>query len=131
MQVFRCTCFLFSIFFRGSLKVDTGGSEDVYFVAPDKYLGDQRFAYSFSLSFHLQQDNASSPAASSKGDVILEGKWFDQPLVTSLANPPPGGKNFEKYEVRITRSNSKVIKFRAVIKGAVSRAFCCFRSILY
>ena len=98
------------------MEVNTAGSEDVYFVAPDKYLGDQRFAYSFALSFHLQQDNASSPAASSKGDVILQGKWFDQPLVTSLANPPPGGNTFEKYEVRITRTNSKVIKFRAVIK---------------
>lgn len=88
------------------MKVDTGSSEDVYFVAPDKYLGDQRFAYSFTLSFHLQQDDASSPASSSKGDVILEGKWFDEPLVTSLANPPPGGDNFNKYEVRI-RLNSK------------------------
>lgn len=94
--------FFFLFFFRGSLRVDTAGSQDVYFVAPDKYLGDQRFAYSFALSFHLQQDDASSPAASSKGDVILEGKWFDQPLVTSLANPPPGGNNFEKYKVRIT-----------------------------
>ena len=102
VQVFRCICFFFSFFFRGSLRVDTAGSQDVYFVAPDKYLGDQRFAYSFALSFHLQQDDASSPAASSKGDVILEGKWFDQPLVTSLANPPPGGNNFEKYKVRIT-----------------------------
>jgi len=81
------------------LKVDTAGSEDVYFVAPDKYLGDQRHAYSLALSFYLQQDAASSPAASSKGDVILEGKRFDQPLVTSLDTPPPGGNNFDKYEV--------------------------------
>ena len=114
----KCIIFFHSIFFRGSLKVDTAGSEDVYFVAPDKYLGDQRFAYSFPLSFHLQQDNASSPAASSKGDVILEGKWFDQPLVTSLATPPPGGNNFEKYVVRIRLNNSKVhlVTFRAVIQ---------------
>ena len=86
-------------FHRGSLKVNTAGSEDVYFVAPDKYLADQRYAYSSALSFHLQQDDASSPAASSKGDVILEGKWFDQPLVTRLDTPPPGGDNFNKYEV--------------------------------
>jgi len=91
---------VFPSFFRASLIVDTDGSEDVYFVAPDKYLGDQRFAYSFTLSFHLNQEDASSPAVSSKGDVILEGKWFDQPLVTSLANPPPGGSIFNKYEVR-------------------------------
>ena len=81
------------------MKVNTAGSEGVYFVAPDKYLADQRYAYSSALSFHLQQDDASSPAASSKGDVILEGKWFDQPLVTTLHTPPPGGNNFNKYEV--------------------------------
>ena len=106
----------FFFFCRGSLKVDTAGSEDVYFDAPDKYLGDQRFAYSFALSFHLQQDNASSPAASSKGDIILQGKWFDQPLITSLANPPPGGDDFENYEVRIRLNETKITKFRAVIK---------------
>lgn len=83
------------------MKVDTADSDYVYFVAPAKYLGDQRFAYSFTLSFHLNQDDASSPAASSKGDVILEGKWFDEPLVTSLANPPPDDDKFNKYEVRI------------------------------
>ena len=104
-----------SFFCRGSLKVDTAGSEDVYFVAPEKYLRDQRFAYSFALSFHLQQDDASSPAASSKGDVILEGRWFDQPLVTSLATPPPGGNEFEKYEVMIRLNNIIVIKFRVFI----------------
>lgn len=86
-------------FRRASLKVDTAGSEDVYFVAPDKYLADQRYAYSLALSFYLQQDDTSSPAASSKGDVILEGTWFDQLLVTTLDTPPPGGNNFNKYEV--------------------------------
>jgi len=108
--------FFVLIFFRGSLTVDTAGAEDIYFVAPNKYLGDQRFAYSFALSFHLQQDNVSSPASSSKGDVILEGRWFHQPLVTSLATPPPGGNNFEKYEVIMRLNNVKVIKFRAFIK---------------
>lgn len=56
---------------KGSMKVDTQGSNDIYFVAPDKYLGDKRSLYTYTLSFHLQQDNASSPATSSKGDVIL------------------------------------------------------------
>ena len=82
------------------MKVDTSGAEDLYFVAPAKYLGDQRFAYTFTLSFKLQQDNGSLPAASSRGDVILEGKWFNKPLVTSLSTPPPAGNNFRKYEVR-------------------------------
>ena len=30
---------------------------------------------------------------------ILEGKWFDEPLVSSLDAAPPGGDNFRKYEV--------------------------------
>ena len=79
------------------MKVDTQGSDDIYFV--DKYLGDKRSAYTYALSFHLQQDNASSPATSSKGDVILEGKWFDEPLVSSLDAAPLGGDNVRKYEV--------------------------------
>ena len=81
------------------MEVDTRGSEDVYFVAPAKYLGDKRFAYTLTLSFQLRQGNASFPAASSKGDVILEGRWFDQPLVTILSRPPPDA-SFYKYEVR-------------------------------
>ncbi|PFX13764.1 Laminin subunit gamma-1 [Stylophora pistillata] len=93
---------------KGSMKVDTQGSNDIYFVAPDKYLGDKRSAYTYTLSFHLQQDNASSPATSSKGDVILEGKWFDEPLVSSLATAPPDGGNFRKYEVKLVQSNWRV-----------------------
>ena len=89
------------IFFRGSMRISTIGSGDVYFVAPAKYLGDQRFAYTLTLSFQLQQDNVSFPAVSSKGDIILEGKWFDQPLVTTLSSPPPEGRTFKKYEVRL------------------------------
>lgn len=81
------------------MRIDTAGSEDVYFVAPAKYLGDKRFAYTLTLSFQLQQDNASFPASSSKGDVILEGKWFPHPLVTSLSPPPPSGGIFQKYQV--------------------------------
>ena len=90
-------------FLRGSMKIDTAGSQDVYFVAPAKYLGDKRFAYTLTLSFQLQQDNASLPASSSEGDVVLEGKWFPQPLVTSLRPPPPSGNRFQKYQVRVTK----------------------------
>ena len=81
------------------MKIDTIGSEDVYFVAPPKYLGDKRFAYTFSLSFKLLLRNASIPVASSKGDVILVGRWFDQPLVASLSSPPSAA-NFSLHEVR-------------------------------
>lgn len=87
------------------MKINTIGSEDVYFVAPAKYLGDQRFAYTFTMSFQLQQDNASYPAVSTKGDVMLEGKWFNQPLVTTLSSPPPGGSTYQRYEVRLTKKS--------------------------
>ena len=80
------------------MRVETSGSDEFYFIAPDKYLGDKRFAYTFTLSFKLQQDNATFPAASSTGDVILKGRWFDQPLVTSLSTP---GDSFTSYEVRV------------------------------
>lgn len=84
------------------MKINTIGSEDVYFVAPPKYLGDKRFAYTFSLSFKLLLRNASVPVPSSNGDVILEGRWFDQPLVTSLSSPP-SATNFSFHEVRPTK----------------------------
>ena len=83
------------------MKIRTSGSDEFYFIAPDKYLGDKRFAYTFTLSFKLQQDNATFPAASSTGDVILKGRWFDQPLVTSLSTPPSTGASFTSYEVRV------------------------------
>ena len=83
------------------MRVETSGSDEFYFIAPDKYLGDKRFAYTFTMSFKLQQDNATFPEASSTGDIILKGRWFDQPLVTSLSNPPSTGNSFTSYEVRV------------------------------
>lgn len=88
-------------FFRASMRVETSGSDEIYFIAPNKYLGDKRFAYTFTLSFKLQQENATFPAAASTGDVILKGKWFDQPLVTRLRTPPSTGNKFTSYEVRV------------------------------
>lgn len=85
------------------MKINTIGSEDVYFVAPQKYLEDKRFAYTFSLSFKLRLRNASTPVPSSKGDVILEGRWFDQPLVTSFSSPP-SATNFSLREVSPTKN---------------------------
>ncbi|XP_015765926.1 PREDICTED: laminin subunit gamma-1-like [Acropora digitifera] len=90
-------------FDKSSMKINTIGSEDVYFVAPRKYLGDKRFAYTFSLSFKLLLRNASVPVPSTKGDVILEGRWFDQPLVTSLSSPP-SATNFSLHEVQFVES---------------------------
>ena len=77
------------------VRVDTVGHGEVYFVAPEKYLGDKRFAYTYSLSFKLQQDNSSAAVVSTKGDVILRGKWFHQPLVAKLQPPGTSLKNYK------------------------------------
>ena len=103
-------------FFRGSMRVETSGSDEYYFIAPDKYLGDKRFAYTFTLSFKLQQDNATFPAASSTGDVILKGRWFDQPLVTSLSTPPSTGERFTSYQVRLDCNIKRSAAFIVIAK---------------
>ena len=87
--------FIFSFVLRGVVRVDTVGHGQVYFVAPQKYLGDKRFAYTYSLSFKLQQDNSSTPVLSTKGDVILKGEWFRQALVAKLQPPGTSLKNYK------------------------------------
>ena len=47
--------FIFSFVLRGVVRVDTVGHGQVYFVAPQKYLGDKRFAYTYSLSFNFSR----------------------------------------------------------------------------
>ena len=80
------------------MKVDTDSHAEVYYVAPQKFLGDKRFAYTYSLSFKLKQDDTDNPAESFKGDVILRGEWFDQLLVATLPRKP--GKDLTSYKVR-------------------------------
>ena len=86
------------IFARGCIvSNDQGTYSELYFSAPAKYLGDKRFAYTYSMSFLLQQDSFTSRQNSTKGDVILRGRSFDQVLVTSLGTPGP---MFTKFEVK-------------------------------
>ena len=101
------------------MRVETSGSDEFYFIAPDKYLGDKRFAYTFTMSFKLQQDNATFPEASSTGDIILKGRWFDQPLVTSLSNPPSTGNSFTSYEVRVDFNIKRSATF--MVQSTLSR----------
>lgn len=55
----------------GHLGVESQGSEQIYFVAPSNYLGDQRFSYNQNLSFDLRLgSNESKPSVV---DIILEG----------------------------------------------------------
>lgn len=53
-----------------SIGVQSDGDESIYFVAPDRFLGDQRAAYNQLLDFSLRLgDSRSVPTAT---DVILE-----------------------------------------------------------
>jgi hypothetical protein len=77
---------LFSISFRGFIR--TLVNQEQYFSAPDSYTHEGRFAYTYTMSFKLQQDNVSSPDNSTKGDVILNGTGLNQPIVYRLPSPP-------------------------------------------
>lgn len=53
------------------IGVQSQDDESVYFVAPDRFLGDQRSSYNQLLEFSLRiGDNRAMPAAT---DIILEG----------------------------------------------------------
>lgn len=54
-----------------SIAVQALGEESVYFLAPDRFLGDQRASYNHLLEFSLRiGDNRPNPTAT---DIILEG----------------------------------------------------------
>ncbi|XP_052121293.1 laminin subunit gamma-1 isoform X1 [Frankliniella occidentalis] len=54
-----------------TIGVSAPSRDPVYFVAPDKFLGDQRASYNQDLSFHLRiGENGPSPTVQ---DVVLEG----------------------------------------------------------
>lgn len=54
-----------------SIGVSAPGQESVYFIAPDRYLGDQRASYNQLLQFTLRiGENRPIPT---QADIILEG----------------------------------------------------------
>lgn len=53
------------------LGVSAQGREFIYFVAPDRYLGDHRFSYNQFLSFKFRI--GESQARASRADIVLEG----------------------------------------------------------
>ncbi|KAK3701048.1 hypothetical protein QZH41_008153, partial [Actinostola sp. cb2023] len=77
--------------------IRTKVTQEMYFSVPPKYVSEGRFAYTYTMSFKLQQDDDSSPENSTKGDVILKGKGFNQPIVYRLPSPP--GTTFTGYTV--------------------------------
>ncbi|KAK3698909.1 hypothetical protein QZH41_020367, partial [Actinostola sp. cb2023] len=83
--------------------IRTKVTQEMYFSAPAKYVSEGRFAYTYTMSFKLQQDDDSSPENSTKGDVILKGKGFNQPIVYRLPSPP--GTTFTGYTVQFIESD--------------------------
>ncbi|XP_050422694.1 laminin subunit gamma-1 isoform X2 [Adelges cooleyi] len=57
--------------FKQSLEISSPSREPVYFLAPDKFLGDQRSSYNHDLTFKLSiGENSPEPTVN---DVVLEG----------------------------------------------------------
>ena len=110
-------------FFRGFIK--TTVDQEQYFSAPDNYTKQGRFAYTYSMSFKLQQDNVTSPENSTKGDVILNGTGFHQPIVYKLSSPPP--TLFKTYTVRLLTNNLH----EEVDAAIYDHLFICFTFLLY
>nr|KAG5699979.1 hypothetical protein BaRGS_001798 [Batillaria attramentaria] len=71
------------------LGVSAPSSEVVYFFAPERYLGDQRFSYNQFLTFELQIGEET--ARPSVVDIVIEGSG--QSIATHIfaqSNPVPG-----------------------------------------
>ncbi|XP_057289958.1 laminin subunit gamma-1-like [Hydractinia symbiolongicarpus] len=74
---------------------------ELYFTAPDIFLGDKRSAYMYYLTFDLTQENLTAPIdASTKGDVIIKGKSEIFTLVLQLPAPPLKHQMFRSYRVQ-------------------------------
>lgn len=81
------------------LGVRAESAEVIYFVAPERYLGDQRFSYNQFLSFELQiGEETSHPSVV---DIIIEGSGQRIALhIFAQANPVPGVQK-QNYRFRI------------------------------
>lgn len=72
-----------------TIGVHSLGREPVYFLAPNRFLGDQRASYNQDLEFRMRVGEAG--AAPTAGDIILEGAGLTitQPIF-GQNNPLPG-----------------------------------------
>ncbi|CAL4069011.1 unnamed protein product [Meganyctiphanes norvegica] len=82
-----------------SLGVSAPGRDKVYYVAPDRFLGDQRAAYSHYLSFMLNVGELG-PQASTE-DIVLEGAGLTiSAPVFAQGNPLPSTQK-QEYRFRL------------------------------
>ncbi|XP_069998126.1 laminin subunit gamma-1 isoform X4 [Penaeus vannamei] len=77
-----------------SLAVSSSGREKIYFLAPDRFLGDQRASYNHELSFLLRVGELG-PQASTE-DIILEGAGLSiSAPIFAQGNPLPSTQKQE------------------------------------
>ena len=86
---------------------EVGAGPYAYFVAPDKFLGNQSSAFGNALRFDLQLDylKTTNWADTATGDVILKGNGL-----TLVYNTPnnPNATNWTSYSVPLSISSSAV-----------------------
>ncbi|XP_019643138.1 PREDICTED: laminin subunit beta-1-like [Branchiostoma belcheri] len=61
---------------------------DLYFSAPEEFLGDKRSAYLQSFQFTLSQSSVENQTDTPRADVIIRGWYRSEPLVRSLPHNP-------------------------------------------
>lgn len=83
-----------------SVGVGAQGSEYVYFVASDRFLGDQRASYNRLLKFRLQLIGQSGPNPSAS-DVILEGAGTSISLPIFAQGHPIPDEQGHEYAFRL------------------------------
>ncbi|XP_018015390.1 laminin subunit gamma-1 isoform X2 [Hyalella azteca] len=81
------------------LAVSTRGPDKVYFLAPNRFLGDQRFSYNQYLKFQLRI--AGTQAQASTEDIILEGAGLVVSAPIFAQNNPLPNEQLQEYSFRL------------------------------
>jgi coxsackievirus/adenovirus receptor len=76
----------------------------VYFSAPLKFLGNQRFSYAQTLHFQLRLDSLTDTLVPlNEGDVLIKGRFETKPIVAAI-DPLPGPQ-IRSYTIQLVESN--------------------------
>ncbi|XP_066933957.1 laminin subunit gamma-1-like [Clytia hemisphaerica] len=92
---------------RGFLKVDdTNNSPQLYFSAPDIYLGNKRSSYMYYLTFDMTQQSVTNPRnRQQEGDIIIKGKNQNFKLVALVTLVPLQYQRFRSYKIKFYEKN--------------------------
>ena len=81
---------------------DISNSPELYFSAPEPFLGNKRSSYMLHLSFDLTQQSDDFPRNRTNGaggDVVIKGKSDSFKLVTVVELQPLVYQKFRSYKV--------------------------------